>query len=80
MAIETREFELFELYLCQVGAARAYLGNIRELARLIGPSDRDIALAIDRNAVIALEKASAAIGTHSEFAALVGYKYLRRNQ
>jgi len=74
---EPKQRILFETYLCQVGAVKAYTKNIRELCRMIAPGDRDLARAIDKNAKLVQRKAKEAIATHSELAECVGYKYLR---
>lgn len=74
---ETDQHALFETYLCEVGAIRAYIRNIRELARVLPSAERDIALSIDKNAALIERKANEAIKTHSELAEAVGYKYLR---
>ena len=74
---ESKQLVLIETYLCQVGSVKAYTRNIEELARLIGPADRDLAREIDKTAKLIRKKALEAIATHSELAECVGYKYLR---
>lgn len=77
---ESEQAVLFETYICQVGAVRAYVRNIQQLARLLPASERDIARSIDKNAALIEQKARAAIKTHSEFAEQVRYTYLREEE
>lgn len=75
---DSLQMELFETYLFQTGAIRPYLRNIMELARLLSPAERDVAAAIDRNAVAGLRQVARAMKTHGRYAEVVGYKHLRR--
>ena len=77
---EPEQLMLFETYLCQVGAVRAYVQNIRQLVRMLPPAELDIAGSIERNALLIEQKALAAVRTHSEFVAAVGYKHLRKEK
>lgn len=75
---DSPQMELFEAYLFQTGAIRPYLRNIRELARMLPPAYRDVAAAIDKNAVAGLRQISRSMQTHGRFADTVGYKHLRK--
>lgn len=77
---EPEQLALFETYLCQIGALRAYVRNIRQLVRMLPPAERDIADSIDRNALLIEQKAKAAVRTHSEFVAVVEYKHMRKEK
>ena len=77
---ESKQFELFETGLFLVGGCRVYLHNIRKLVRLLPESEREVAVAIDKNVTEALKQTARAQIAACELAGEVGYKYLREKE
>lgn len=63
-----------------VGGCSPYIRNIRELVRLLPPDERDIAEAIDRNAVEAQRRIRRVQVILSELSDVIGYRYLRKEK
>lgn len=77
---ESQQIELFETSLFLVGGCRVYMQNIRQLVRLLPESEREVAVAIDKNVTEALKQMTRAQVIATELADIIGYKYLRRKE